>query len=131
MTFPGRAEITQALSPVADAIVTELGSRVDVYVIRSVAQKDKTFKKVPELVSHDVPVRIRVLTAEQAQDAFGKETNVTARALMSRAFSIEPGFVLQVIDGDFKDEWFSVATLMERPVSITNVLGLVTSEALV
>lgn len=131
MTFPGLAEIRQSLEPAASHFATELGSRADFHKVVPVAQKDKSFKPVPQLFAHDIAIRLRTLTSEQAQEIFGTEAKVDMRGSMLRTFAtVKLGNVIEVIDGEFKGQWLKVEKLIERPLTNSYVLGLLTTEAL-
>lgn len=128
--FPTLAEIQAIAAPIVADAAVQLGSRADIHAIASVRQPDATYKDVPQLSAHDVAVRLKMLTSEQAQLIFGKETAVEMRGSATREDVIEVGNVIEVVSGEFAGQWLRVAKLIEKPLTDSYLLGLVTNPAL-
>ena len=129
--FPTLAEVQAIAAPIVADAAVQLGSKVDVHSIVSERQRDGSSKDVPRASGHDVAVRLKMLTTEQAQEIFGKETIVTMRGSLSRAsVTVEAGNVIEVVEGEFAGKWLRVEKLIEKPLTDSYLLGLVTTKAL-
>ena len=129
--FPSLAELQEITGPiVADANV-QLGSTVDIFSVVKDRQPGGTYKEIPRLSAHDVPMRLKMLTSEQAQSIFGIETIVEMRGSLARsAGSIDEGNAVEVIGGEFTGQWLKAARLIVKPNSDSYLIGFVKSEAL-
>lgn len=128
--FPTLADVQSIAAPIVADAATQLGSRVDIYMVRPERQRDGSSKKTPQLVGHDIALRLKSLTAEQAQQIFGKESTVEMRGSMARSVVVGSDYVIEVISGEFAGQWFIVQKLIEKPLSDSYVLGLITTKAL-
>lgn len=130
--FPPLAEIQSIAAPIVADAAVQLGSLCSVYALVRARQPDGSYKNdVPQLKGSGISVRLKMLTSEQAQLVFGEETTVEMQGSTPRTITIGVGDVLTVTAGEFAGQWLRVEKLIEKPLSDSYLLGLVTTKALV
>lgn len=128
--FPTAAEMRAIAGPIVADAAEQLGSRADIHAIQSIRQRDGSYKKGPVLSAPAVPVRLTMLTSEQAQEIFGLDAHVEFKGSMVRSVAVESKNVFEVVSGPFSGQWLIVEKLIENDLSDSYTLGLVTTGAL-
>jgi hypothetical protein len=128
--FPSAAELKAIAGPLVEDAVEQLGSVVDIHAIVPTKQPDNSYIDTPQLLGSDVKMKLKMLTSEQAQEIFGKESVVEMKGLMTDETAVEADHLIEVTAGDFAGRWLRVEKVVEKPLANSYMLGLVGTEPL-
>jgi hypothetical protein len=124
--FPSADEMRGMLAPVARDAEQQLGSRVTLFTMQPVRRPDGSYGPAQPVSTGDthVPVKLKSVTLEIAQEIFGAGTDIRMTGKMARIITMLPGMILSVTEDDWEGQSFEVTKIIERPLSDSYVLGL-------
>lgn len=126
--FPSAAEMRAIAGPIVADAAEQLGSRADLYELAPVRKLDGSTTRVPNLlVLNDVQIRLKELTAIEAQTVFGLDPQVTFKgSVPDRAnVALEQDQVFNVVSGDFVGRSLQIKSLIEKQYTDSWLVGLV------
>lgn len=124
--FPSAEEFREIIAPVVADAVEQLGSVVTLFPVAETEQLDgSTVVAVSGSPVEDVMMKLRSVTTEQARETFGVDTVVTMTGKMTRDNDIALRTVVEVTGADFAGQVLQVVAIIERPLSDSYLLGLV------
>lgn len=123
-----RDTIRAAVAPTVAKVIADFGSIVDVrYADESATNPDGSAKLTWSVLDHDIPAKLDIIEAVEAQRIFGRETRATAKGMIAEGPALATGQALIVTSGFLVDSVFRVESVRLNDLGTFWVLALVES----